>query len=68
MQRKARVAYMFLAPALILMMVFVVVPVAASFVMSLTDFNIRALANWSNAKFIGLGNYIRLLVESDIML
>ena len=60
MQRKARVAYMFLAPALILMMVFVVVPVAASFVMSLTDFNIRALANWSNAKFIGLGNYIRL--------
>ena len=51
MQRKARVAYMFLAPALILMMVFVVVPVVASFVMSLTDFNIRALANWGNARF-----------------
>ena len=50
MQRRARVAYMFLAPALILMMVFVVVPVVASFVMSLTDFNIRALANWSNAR------------------
>jgi multiple sugar transport system permease protein len=60
MQRRTRVAYMFLAPALILMMVFVVVPVAASFVMSLTDFNIRALANWGNAKFIGLGNYVRL--------
>lgn len=60
MQRRARVAYMFLAPALILMMVFVVVPVAASFVMSLTDFNIRALANWGNARFIGLGNYVRL--------
>ncbi len=60
MQRRARVAYMFLAPALILMMVFVVVPVVASFVMSLTDFNIRALANWGNARFIGFGNYIRL--------
>lgn len=60
MQRRARVAYMFLAPALILMTVFVVVPVAASFVMSLTDFNIRALANWGNARFIGLGNYVRL--------
>lgn len=60
MQRRTRVAYMFLAPALILMTVFVVVPVVASFVMSLTDFNIRALANWGNAKFIGLGNYVRL--------
>ena len=60
MQRRTRVAYMFLAPALVLMTVFVVVPVAASFVMSLTDFNIRALANWGNARFIGLGNYVRL--------
>ncbi|MFA7634891.1 MAG: sugar ABC transporter permease [Bacillota bacterium] len=63
MQRNARVAYMFLAPALILMMVFVVVPVAASFVISLTDFNIFALADWSNARFIGVDNYIRLFQD-----
>ncbi len=54
---------MFLAPALILMMVFVVVPVAASFVISLTDFNIFALADWSNARFIGVDNYIRLFQD-----
>lgn len=63
MQRNARVAYMFLAPALILMMVFVVVPVAASFVISLTDFNIFALADWSNARFIGVDNYVRLFQD-----
>ncbi len=53
-----------MAPALILMMVFVVVPVAASFVISLTDFNIFALADWSNARFIGgVDNYIRLFQD-----
>lgn len=63
MQRNAKVAYMFLAPALILMVVFVVVPVATSLVISLTDFNMFALADWSKAKFIGLNNYIRLFQD-----
>ncbi|HPZ14118.1 MAG TPA: sugar ABC transporter permease [Bacillota bacterium] len=63
MQRNAKVAYMFLAPALVLMMVFVVIPVVASFVISLTDFDIFALADWSNAKFIGFDNYVRLFQD-----
>lgn len=64
MQHNPKVAYMFLAPALILMLVFIVVPVVASFVISLTDFDIFSLANWSNAKFIGIDNYVRLFQDN----
>lgn len=63
MQRNPKVAYMFLAPALILMTVFIALPVIASLVISLTDFNIFALANWSNAKFIGIDNFVRLFQD-----
>ena len=60
MQHNPKVAYMFLAPALILMAIFIVIPVVASFVISLTDFDIFALADWSNAEFIGFENFVRL--------
>ncbi len=63
MQHNPKVAYMFLAPALILMAIFIVIPVVASFVISLTDFDIFALADWSNAEFIGFENFVRLFQD-----
>jgi multiple sugar transport system permease protein len=41
--------------------VFFVVPVVAAFAMSFTDFDIYALADLRNLRFIGLANYLNLL-------
>ena len=58
-------AYVFLTPALIVIGVFFLLPIAASLVLSLTDFDIYSIASAQNARFLGLGNYSRLLHTSD---
>jgi multiple sugar transport system permease protein len=59
--REARAAVIFLAPALGAMLVFFFLPVAAALLLSLTDFDIYALADPANARFVGLANFARLL-------
>jgi multiple sugar transport system permease protein len=56
-----RTAWLFVAPALLVIGVFFVVPVLAALALSLTDFDIYALADLRNLRFVGLGNYIELL-------
>ena len=60
-QANARVGWLFLAPALILIAVFFFIPVAAALLLSFTDFDIYAVGDFDNARFIGLQNYGRLL-------
>nr|MBP7459692.1 sugar ABC transporter permease [Candidatus Delongbacteria bacterium] len=55
--------YFFLAPALATLGVFFFLPVLAAWIMSFTDFDIYSLANWRFARFVGLGNYTRLLSD-----
>ena len=57
---QSRAAWIFLAPALGLITVFFLVPVLASLVLSLTDFDIYAVASMHNARFAGFANYARL--------
>ena len=57
----ARAAWWFLAPALLLIGVFFFLPVAASLLLSLTDFDIYAVGDFANARFVGLRNYSELL-------
>ena len=52
--------FAFTAPALAAIVVFFFVPVAASLVLSFSDFDIYAVASWHNLRFIGLANYSRL--------
>ena len=54
-------AWLFLAPALALIGVFFFVPVAAALLLSLTDFDIYAVASSENTRFVGLHNYVQLL-------
>ena len=54
-------AWWFLAPALVLVGVFFFLPVAASLLLSLTDFDIYAIADAANTRFVGLRNYLALL-------
>jgi multiple sugar transport system permease protein len=51
----------FVAPALLAIVTFFFVPVAAAVLLSLTDFDIYAVANWRNLRFVGFGNYASLL-------
>ncbi len=54
-------AWLFLAPALIVIGVFFVVPVLAGLALSLTDFDLYALADLRNLRFVGLDNYLQLI-------
>jgi multiple sugar transport system permease protein len=52
---------LFAAPALAAIALFFFLPVAGAVVLSLTDFDIYALADLGNLRFTGTGNYHRLL-------
>ena len=56
-------AWWFVAPALLVLAVFVFIPVLAAFAMSLPDFDLYALGDLSNLRVIGLRNYGQLLVD-----
>lgn len=58
-----RVAYFFLAPALLPIFLFFFVPALAAFVLSFTDFDIYALGNFQYVRFVGLKNYFQLLQD-----
>ncbi len=57
----ARAGWLFVTPALLVIALFFVLPVLAAFALSLTDFDIYALADFGNVRFVGVGNYTRLL-------
>ncbi len=54
-------AWMFVAPALGVIGVFFFLPVLAGLALSFTDFDIYALADIGNLRFVGLANYVELL-------
>jgi multiple sugar transport system permease protein len=56
-----RSAWLFLAPALVVLGVFFLLPVLAALILSLTDYDLYALADIRNLRFVGLGNYWELL-------
>ena len=56
-----RAAWWFVAPALLVIAVFFFLPIVAALLISLTDFDIYALADLANLRFVGFGNYLKLL-------
>jgi len=57
------VGWWFVAPAVIVLGVFFFLPVLAALAMSVTDFDLYALSDSANLRFVGLQNYGRLLSE-----
>jgi len=56
-----RAAWLFLAPALLVLGVFFLIPVLGALVLSFTDYDLYALADLHNLRFVALGNYWALL-------
>lgn len=61
--RKSKMCYAFLAPYAILFFMFNILPVLASIFFSFTYYNVL-----EPPKFIGLDNYINLILEDDVFL
>lgn len=59
-------AFWFLAPALSLILVFFLVPLAGALVLSFTDFDIYGLADPGQVRWVGLANYRQLLADARV--
>ncbi|HYM61785.1 MAG TPA: sugar ABC transporter permease [Thermoanaerobaculia bacterium] len=64
MRSEARAALLFLAPAMVLLIVFFFAPVIAGFALSLTDFDLYSIGDIHNLRFIAFRNYRELLGSS----
>ena len=60
---RERTAWSFVAPALIAIGLFFALPTIAALFLSLTDFDIYAVADLRNLRFVGLGNYASLFAR-----
>jgi multiple sugar transport system permease protein len=60
-RQQARTAWVFLAPALVLIGVFFFVPVVVGLLLSCTDFDLYAIGAPAAARFVGLRNYVQTL-------
>ena len=61
--KKNKTAYFMLAPFFLLFVIFTVLPVVLSIILSLTDFNMLQMPGWE-----GMDNYTRLFLEDEIFM
>ena len=61
MKKPSLAAWAFVLPALSVIALFFGLPVLAGLLLSLTDFDLYALADLGNLRFVGLGNYLHVL-------
>lgn len=57
---ETRAGVIFVLPVLVATLAFLIVPTVAGLLLSLTDFDIYALANLANLRMVGGGNYLAL--------
>ena len=60
-ERSTRSAWLFIGPAVVLIALFFLLPVVASFFLSITDFDLYAIGNPATVRFVALHNYVALL-------
>ncbi len=65
MPAERRAAWVLLAPALAAILLFFALPVLAGLALSLTDFDLYAVADPGAARWVGAGNYASLLADPN---
>ncbi|WP_397326849.1 carbohydrate ABC transporter permease [Paenibacillus sabuli] len=65
--KKSAVPYLFIMPAIVLLIVFSIIPIVISLVISFTDLDLRGLANWSSIRF-NAGNNFAVLLDDGVFL
>lgn len=58
-----RAPYLLVAPTVILLLMFSIMPLFIAFFMSFTDMDLAGIANWANIEWIGLTNYIEIFKD-----
>jgi multiple sugar transport system permease protein len=58
---EVRAAWLFVGPGLAIIFLFFLLPIAAALLLSLTDFDLYAVADWRNLRLVGFENYAHLL-------
>ena len=64
MNAETRAGLLFIAPAIVILLIFFFAPVIAGFALSLTDFDLYTIGDPHNLRFFGLRNYGDLLGSS----
>jgi len=54
------IAILFLLPAVLILAVFLFIPIVASFIASMTNWNMYGVNDWTKIVFVGLENYVGL--------
>lgn len=62
--KKGLTPYLFIGPAVLLLLLFSVLPIVISLMVSFTDTNLSGLGNWDLVKFIGIENFSYLFQDS----
>lgn len=62
--KKSKAPIVFIAPAMILLLVFSILPLFIALFISFTDLSLSGLADWSRIDFVGLSNYQSIFADS----
>ncbi|RHW43562.1 sugar ABC transporter permease [Neobacillus notoginsengisoli] len=55
--------YLFIAPTLLLLLTFSILPIFVALIISFTDMDLTGLADWSKISFVGLSNYQEIMTD-----
>ncbi|WP_261806778.1 carbohydrate ABC transporter permease [Lapidilactobacillus luobeiensis] len=58
-----RAPYLFVSPAILLLLMFSIIPILIAFVISFTDMSLNGLADFSLIKFVGVANYVKVFQD-----
>ncbi|NHM32430.1 carbohydrate ABC transporter permease [Neobacillus terrae] len=61
--KKSKTPYFFIAPTIILLSVFSILPIVVALIISFTDINLTGLADYSQINFIGFDNYKEVIKD-----
>ncbi|SFL70417.1 carbohydrate ABC transporter membrane protein 1, CUT1 family [Gracilibacillus orientalis] len=65
--KKKWTPFLFIGPAVLLLIIFSFLPIIVAFGISFTDTNLIGLANWTQINFVGFDNYLELFSDQKFM-